>query len=100
MTWLRQQGVELPVDLVAVKIRDRGFATKDYAALLRGRLLQLTAHPAMHNYFVQEMRRSLPQDLQGLVEQESFWRYLVDEVSRLGRQVLDSLEAKRPKHFC
>lgn len=95
MIWLRQQGVQLPVELVPIKIRDHGRTAHDYAAQLRDRLGQLGTDPTMRVHFVQEMRRFLPRDLQGTVEQEPFWRYLVGEMNMLGHQVLAVLDGRQ-----
>jgi len=99
MIWFWQQGVRLPVSLVPVKIRDHGVTPEDYTARLRERLRQLGTDPAMRGHFVQEMRRFLPRDLQDTVEQEPFWHFLVEEVHRLGRQVLDALDGQQGEVF-
>ncbi len=79
--WLVQQGVELPVALIPLKVRDHQRDGAEFVDLLRDRMSALRTEPAMRKDFVQEMRRFLPAAaIRDTVEKPAYWEYLIQVV--------------------
>lgn len=88
--WLVQQGVELPVNLIPLKIRDHQHSDAEFATALQERTTALKTQPAYRDDFVKEMRRFLPATaIRDTVEKDSWWSYLT--------QVIDEQAAKALK---
>jgi predicted nucleotidyltransferase component of viral defense system len=82
IAWLRQQGVELPVQLIPIKIYDHGRTEEEFRSLLLGRVGELKKSEALRKDFINEMRRFLPAaDTAQTVEQETYWRYLIQVIA-------------------
>lgn len=88
--WLVQQGVELPVNLIPLKIRDHQHSDAEFATALQERTTALKTQPAYRDDFVKEMRRFLPATaIRDTVEKDPWWSYLT--------QVIDEQAAKALK---
>jgi len=78
ISWLKQQNIEIPLDLVSKKIRDHRCNTDKFIASLNDRKMTLSASDAQPN-FIWEMRRFLPpQAVTDTIEKREFWLYLID----------------------
>ena len=78
IAWLRQQGVELPVTLIPLKIHDHQRTPAEFISRLRGRVAKLKEQPAARSDFMQEMRRFLPAAVvRETLENAAYWPYLV-----------------------
>jgi predicted nucleotidyltransferase component of viral defense system len=90
--WLKQQGIDLPLDLIPKKILDRHYSTAEFLVLLNERKCQLQRDPLLKQDFVREMRRFLPvRIVVETIENEAFWDYLTGLVSAECEQVAQSL---------
>ncbi len=92
ISWLTQQGIELPSQLIPIKIRDHQRENAEFVTLLTERTAALQSQPAMREDFMKEMRRFLPAaTVRDTVEKEPYWSYLTGIISDLGRKALGSL---------
>ena len=90
--WLRQQNIELPLELIPKKVRDHCRGIDEFIGLMAERVRQLRHDPQVHSAFIHEMRRFLPtQTVTRTVENRAFWEYLVGVVEAECRTVIDSL---------
>ena len=81
IAWLRQQGVELPVHLIPLKIDDHRRTKDEFRSLLQSRVGELGTSEALRKDFINEMRRFLPAAVTAqTVEQETYWRYLTQVI--------------------
>jgi predicted nucleotidyltransferase component of viral defense system len=81
IAWLRQQGVELPVHLIPLKIDDHRRTKDEFLSLLQSRVGELGTSEALRKDFINEMRRFLPAAVTAqTVEQETYWRYLTQVI--------------------
>jgi predicted nucleotidyltransferase component of viral defense system len=85
--WLVQQGVELPVALIPLKVRDHRRAAEEFVGLLRNRLSTLRTEAVVRTDFIKEMRRFLPAaTIRETIEKPAYWEYLIqvadDQVKR------------------
>lgn len=79
ISWLKQQNVTLPAELVAKKIDDHGRNVEEFVALTEQRGQLLRDDPTYRKSFVEEMRRFLPPRVAlATVEKEAFFVYLND----------------------
>nr|WP_246430953.1 nucleotidyl transferase AbiEii/AbiGii toxin family protein [Prosthecobacter dejongeii] len=93
ITWLTQQGIEVPTQLIPIKIRDHQRDEAEFAALLQGRIAALKGQPELRENFMKEMRRFLPAaTVRDTIEKEIYWSYLTDVVGDLGRKAVAALE--------
>ncbi len=77
--WLKQHNIDVPLDLVAKKIKDHRCNIENFLVLLDDRKQTLLGAPDANSNFIWEMRRFLPpQVVSGTVETEEFWEYLID----------------------
>jgi len=91
--WLVQQGVELPVALIALKVRDHGRDAAEFVGLLRDRLTALRTEAAMRNDFIKEMRRFLPAaTIRETIEKPAYWEYLIQVVDDQVKRALAALK--------
>ena len=92
IAWLRQQGVELPTQLIPIKIHDHGRSNEEFHSLLQGRMGELKKSEALRKDFINEMRRFLPAAATTqTVEQEPYWRYLIQVIGEEAEKAIDSL---------
>jgi predicted nucleotidyltransferase component of viral defense system len=78
IAWLVQQGVELPTNLIPLKVSDHQREKVEFVELLRSRVQGLKSLPEMRLDFVKEMRRFLPAAVvRDTIEKEAYWEYLV-----------------------
>ncbi|MCK5404159.1 MAG: nucleotidyl transferase AbiEii/AbiGii toxin family protein [Desulfobulbaceae bacterium] len=92
IVWLKQQGIDLPLDLIPKKILDRHRSTAEFLALLNERKNQLQRDPVLHQDFIREMRRFLPmQIVEETIENEAFWDYLTGLVCAECEQAAQAL---------
>ena len=81
IAWLRQQGVDLPAQLIPIKIHDHGRTKEEFHSLLQGRVEELKSSEALRKDFINEMRRFLPSAvIAQTVDQEPYWRYLTQVI--------------------
>ncbi len=75
--WLKQQNIELPVELVCRKAVDHSCKIEDFVKLLNERAGQLADDPGVRQNFIHEMQRFLPAQISSAtVTDEGFWSYL------------------------
>lgn len=91
IVWLKQQGIELPVQLVLEKVRDRQQDLPVFLEQLQQRQALLQSNPGSRKNFLAEMRRFLPPAVVGeSLEKDEFWTFLVnlvaDECARVRRE--------------
>lgn len=92
IAWLTQQGIELPVHLIPLKIRDHQHTHGEFTALLRERTRSLQTQPVMREDFMKEMRRFLPAaTVRDTIEKEAYWIFLADLVDELGKKAVTAL---------
>lgn len=92
IVWLKQQGVDLPLDLIPKKILDRHRSTAEFLDLLNERKSKLQKDAVLRTDFIQEMRRFLPARIVAeTIENEEFWSYLTSVVCAECEQVAQSL---------
>ncbi len=92
IAWLRQQGVELPVHLIPLKIDDHRRTKDEFRSLLQSRVGELGTSEALRKDFINEMRRFLPAAVTAqTVEQEPYWQYLIQVIGEETEKALDSL---------
>lgn len=99
--WLKQNNVNLPLELISKKIADHRRTTAEFITIIGERTRQLDDDPEIYKGFVYEMRRFLPPGVVSeTVENSSFWRYLTgllrDECDRILRALQDG---NRPNDF-
>jgi predicted nucleotidyltransferase component of viral defense system len=93
IAWLTRQGIELPAQLVPLKIRDHQREEAEFTALLEERIAALKTQPGMRDDFMKEMRRFLPATtVRDTIEKEPYWTYLTQVVEDLGRKVMSVLK--------
>jgi predicted nucleotidyltransferase component of viral defense system len=94
IVWLTQQGVELPLRLIPLKIRDHQCEQADFIAALQARLAALRGQPDTRTDFMKEMRRFLPvASIRDTVEKEPYWSYLTQVVTELGQKAVVALNS-------
>jgi len=94
IAWLVQQGVELPLQLIPLKIRDHKRKQGDFLASLAARLTALRRQPDTRASFMTEMRRFLPAPtVRDTIEKELYWTYLTQVVTDLGEQAVAALKS-------
>ncbi|MBC7962823.1 MAG: nucleotidyl transferase AbiEii/AbiGii toxin family protein [Steroidobacteraceae bacterium] len=90
--WLKQQNVDLPLDLVPKKVLDHRRSIGEFLNLMIERKRQLRNDPDVRSAFIKEMKRFLPvQIVAQTVENEDFWEYLADLVETECDKVIYSL---------
>lgn len=95
--WLRQQTVELPLELIPKKIADHQRTTAEFLDALNARRRQLLEDHRLHGNFVREMTRFLPaRVVTETVEKEPFWAYLSELVVGECMRVAHSLTGNHP----
>ncbi|MCF7733597.1 MAG: nucleotidyl transferase AbiEii/AbiGii toxin family protein [Akkermansiaceae bacterium] len=81
IVWLRQQGIQLPDQLVPIKIADHHRTIVEFRKRLEERQQQLAGDPGLRSGFQAEMERFLPPDaISETVIKTEFWDYLVAEI--------------------
>ncbi len=80
--WLKQQNVELPLDLLPLKVADRNFTIEFFLQQLQSRQKQILNNDQLQRDFITEMRRFLPvKAVRETVENPAFWSYLKELVA-------------------
>lgn len=93
IAWLTQQGIELPTQLIPLKIRDHQHEEAEFVTLLTERTAALRTQPVMRKDFMKEMRRFLPAaTIRDTVDKEAYWSYLADLVDDLGKKAMKTLK--------
>ena len=91
--WLQQQGVKLPVHLLADKVNDHLRDVNGFLAELKKRSNQMHQDEQMHQDFIFEMRRFLPSNLvTSIVENPDFWIVLTDSIQRGCDEIIQTME--------
>lgn len=91
--WLRQQAVEVPLDLIPLKIRDHGHTSAEFVTRLDSRIRLLGEDSAQRRDFVEEMRRFLPATtVKQTVARQEFWEYLTGVIAGEGERIVRFLE--------
>lgn len=95
IVWLKQQGITLPVDLLAKKITDYHHSVESFVPQLERRRELLNSDISTHMDFSQEMKRFLPANLVAeTIENKSFWPYLTNLVATECDQVIAWLSGR------
>lgn len=93
ITWLTQQGIELPTELIPLKIRDHQRTNTEFIASLTERTASLQTQPVMREDFMKEMRRFLPAaTVRDTIEKEAYWSFLADLVDELAKKAMVALK--------
>lgn len=93
IAWLTQQGIELPTQLIPLKIRDHQHEEAEFVTLLTERTASLRTQPVMREDFMKEMRRFLPAaTIRDTIDKEAYWSYLTDLVDDLGKRAMKALK--------
>ena len=93
IVWLKQQGIDLSLDLIPKKISDHQRSTVEFLKLLNERMSQLQRNPVLHQDFIREMKRFLPVHIvEETIKNEAFWDYLVSLVCEECEQVAQSFQ--------
>jgi hypothetical protein len=93
--WLTQQGVELPLPLIPLKIHDHKCGKAGFIAALEDRLAALRGRPDTRADFIKEMRRFLPPAaVRDTIEKEQYWSYLAQVVTELGQRAMAALKSR------
>ena len=93
IAWLIQQGIELPVQLIPLKIRDHQREPAEFTALLKDRIATLKTQPELRDEFMKEMRRFLPAaTVRDTIEKELYWAYLTQVVDDLAWKAMSVLK--------
>jgi len=96
IAWLIQQGVELPLHLIPLKIRDHKRQQAGFIVALEGRLAGLRGQPHMRADFIKEMRRFLPAAaVRDTIDKEPYRSYPVQAVTELGEKAVAALKPPR-----
>ena len=91
--WLVQQGVELPVALIPLKVRDHQRDGAEFVDLLRDRMSGLRTEAATRTDFMKEMRRFLPAAaIRDTIEKPAYWEYLIQVVDEQVKRAVAVLE--------
>ncbi len=91
--WLVQQGVELPVALIPLKVRDHQRDAAEFVDLLRDRMSGLRTEAATRTDFMKEMRRFLPAAaIRDTIEKPAYWEYLIQVVDEQVKRAVAVLE--------
>jgi predicted nucleotidyltransferase component of viral defense system len=89
IAWLTQQGIELPVQLIPLKIGDHQREAAEFTALLKDRIAALKTQLELRDEFMKEMRRFLPAStVRDTIEKEAYWAYLTQVVDDLARKAM------------
>jgi len=81
ISWLKQQNINVPVDLLKKKIMDHRCQINKFIVLLNDRQESLKSSSDAKTDFTWEMRRFLPsQIISSTIEKDQFWSYLTDLV--------------------
>jgi hypothetical protein len=95
IVWLKQQSVQLPGHLIGKKIRDRKRSVEEFLEMLEERNQKMKSDVAVHNDFIQEMKRFLPVNIvKQTVEKNDFWDYLTNVISTECEQVAQAIKKK------
>ena len=87
--WLKQQNIELQLELIPKKVSDHCCTVDRYTSLISERSALLQRDPAVRADFIHEMRRFLPhKTVQDTVEHADFWTYLVSVVQEECNQIV------------
>jgi len=82
IVWLKQQGIELPYNLLPLKVKDHKRSLDEYLSSLNERHTHIMSDNRLHDGFIQEMRRFLPSKIvMETIEQPDFWSILTDNIS-------------------
>lgn len=93
--WLRQRGIELPLDLIPKKIADHRCDPPEFLALLAERVDQLQKISALHDDFVNEMKRFLPPRVVAeTIGQAPYWQWLTAMTAEESLRVRQYLELR------
>lgn len=92
ITWLHQQGVVLPLELIPRKVRDHHCDRQRFLELLDARQQSLLGAPVTRAGFQKEMRRFLPAALVAeTVDRPDFWNYLSSSIAEECQRTRDGL---------
>lgn len=93
IAWLTQQGIELPTELIPLKLKDHQRTSTEFISSLKERTASLQTLPVMREDFMKEMRRFLPATtMRDTIEKEAYWSFLADLVDDLGKKAMAALK--------
>jgi len=80
--WLKQQNLNLPLDMIPGKVDGRQRKMSEFLTLLTDRRDQLQNDRRLRADFIQEIKRFLPPRVVAeTIENEAFWEYLVNLIT-------------------
>lgn len=87
--WLKQQNIQLPIELIPKKITDHCCSITEYLRLLSERTGMLRSNPAVRSAFIHEMKRFLPPaTVSQTVANMEFWEYLTGVIEAESNMVM------------
>ena len=93
IAWLKQQNIQVPLDLIPRKVADHRCETAEFLQLLAERSKALTGDPGLRTDFIREMQRFLPPKIvTDTIEQPAFWDYLTQLLAAECAAVMNALE--------
>ncbi len=97
ITWLHQNGIELTMALLPLKLHDHHCDTQHFLDLLTKRRQALLGDRQLYDDFRKEMQRFLPVAVTAeTVEQPMFWEYLTSLIDQQCRRISDYLISSNP----
>jgi predicted nucleotidyltransferase component of viral defense system len=92
IAWLVQQSVELPVNLIPLKVRDHQRERAEFVELLQSRVQGLKDQPEMRDDYMKEVRRFLPAAMvRDTVGTDAYWEYLIQVIGELTARAIAAL---------
>ncbi len=93
--WLKQQGIEMPSELIPVKIGDHRREIPDFIELIQARTASVKDDPSVRMAFLDEMRRFLPVGIvSGTLEKQDFWAYLAGLIQEEGQRAIATVRTR------
>jgi predicted nucleotidyltransferase component of viral defense system len=95
IVWLKQRGVNLPVNLILRKLADRTVSPDTFIEAIKTRQESLR-HQHVRDEFIREMQRFLPPKIvTETVENRDFWNYLVRVIEEESLPAIRAVEMRK-----
>jgi hypothetical protein len=92
IAWLVQQSVELPVNLIPLKVRDHQREDAEFVGLLQSRVQGLRSQPELRTEFVKEMQRFLAAAMvRDTIDNDAYWEYLLQITGEQATKAIASI---------
>ncbi len=94
IAWLKQQNIQVPLDLIPRKVADHRRNAPEFLKLLDERSRALAGDPGLRTDFIREMQRFLPpRVIADTIEQPAFWDYLIQLLAAECEAVMTALKS-------